>query len=80
MMKNQVLVLCHFLVAMCTCIPQKKNYLQSTLHLGDNGQLMTLLLIISCCGRGFMVTQIGEWLPWLTILRGVFQLATQSFE
>ena len=28
-------------------------------------QLKTLFLIISCCGRGFMVTKIGEQLPWL---------------
>ena len=32
------------------------------------GQLKALLLITSWCGWGFVVTHIGEQLPWLTIL------------
>ena len=47
-MKNQVLFLCHYLVAMCACIPQTSKNLSPKRY----GQLKTLLLIMSCYGWG----------------------------
>ena len=55
---------CHYLVAICACIPQKK-LLSKNLSPLRYGQLKTLLFITSCCGWGFVVMQIGEQLPWL---------------
>ena len=65
MMKNQVLFLCHYIVAICACMPQKKNYHQRTFLLGDMGSSRN----ISCCGQGFVVMQIGEQLPWSHTVR-----------
>ena len=61
-MKKQVLLLC--LVAICGSMSQNK-LLSKNFSPWRYGQLKTLLLLTSCCGRGFVVTQIGEQLPLL---------------
>ena len=53
-------ILCHYLVAICACIPPEKKLTSKNLLPWRYGQLRTLLLITSCCGRGFVMTQIGE--------------------
>ena len=66
-MKNQVLFLCHYLVAMCACIPQKKITIKEPFTL----KIWAAKDHTSCCGLGFIVTQIGEQLHTVRVEYGM---------